>query len=370
MRILFLTPIGGRTGSEICLWHIIKHLTNSTIEAVVYSKQDGDLFKNSPPAVHTFQHKWKRNFFYHFFETVCHKLTKKTPEQWYVKYIHRKFKPQLWYLNTMTMPEFADMAHEMSVPYVVHVHEMLSLFDTQKSANFIKMLANAKMVIACSKATQKILEDIQLKNVHLLTSFLDLEKIKITKSRTEIREELRLPKNAFVWVMSGSISMRKGIDFVPDLLRLLPQNHYLVWLGADSIYMANYYSQRRVEAEKLNFIALGSKNDEDYYNYFNICDGFVLLSREEPFGLVMVEAAYLGKPIVSFDSGGPSEFVQEEMGKVIKCFDLVSMSEEMILIANNKTVINIEKLKARAMEFDIQNQLPKWQKLIETLKLN
>ena len=370
MRILFLTPIGGHTGSEINLWHIIRHLDNSNIEPIVYSKQDGALFKNSPPTVHSFQHSWKHNFFYNFVETVCHKLTKRTPEQWYVKYIHRKFKPQLWYLNTMTMPEFAELACEINIPYIVHVHEMLSLFDTQKSTEFIKMLANAKMVIACSKATMKILEDLGFKNVQLLTSFLDLEKIQVTASRTVIREELKIPKDAFVWVMSGSVSMRKGIDFVPDLLKLLPENHYIVWLGSNSDYTAQYYTQQRVKTEILNFIELGSKKDEEYYNYFNICDGFVLLSREEPFGLVMVEAAYLEKPIVGFDSGGPNEFIQEGMGKVVQCFDLAQMSKQMIAIANHETVINTEKLKARAMEYDIKNQLPKWQKLIETLTLN
>lgn len=370
MRILFITPIGGRTGSEMNLWYILKYLYSHSIECAVYTREYGSLFRNSPPIPNTFQHKWPRNFAYRLIETICHKITKRTPEQWYIIYKHKNFKSNLWYLNTITMPEFASLAEELRIPYIVHVHELMSLYDTQKSTTFINMLSKAKAVIACSIEVKNILEQMGLQNIKYLKPFIDIETIKATQTPTYTKSQLLIPENAFIWAMSGSICMRKGIDFVPDLLTYLPKNTYLVWLGSESEYSAYYYVKKRVELENLNFLALGTQSGMAYYNYLNMCDGFVLLSREEPFGLVMAEAAYLEKPIVSFESGGPNEFIEEGMGEIIPNFDLKKMAEAMMAIMNKETIINRQKLKAKALDCDVKNQAPKWLEIIETLSLN
>ena len=44
------------------------------------------------------------------------------------------------------------------------------------------------------------------------------------------------------------------------------------------------------------------------------CDVFALSSREEPMGLVALEAAMVGKPIVCFaEAGGMPDFVEERV---------------------------------------------------------
>jgi glycosyltransferase involved in cell wall biosynthesis len=50
---------------------------------------------------------------------------------------------------------------------------------------------------------------------------------------------------------------------------------------------------------------------EDAISLMNAADVFVLPSLAEPFGLVIIEAMSLGKPVVSTNAGGPREIVQE-----------------------------------------------------------
>ncbi len=367
MKILFFTPLGSRTGSEMVLWYLMKHLAGTATQTAIYCREAGELFLKESPTPHTFLHKWHRGFLYKTVETIIHKLTGKTHEQWYVLWIHRKFKPDVWYLNTITMGEFGKLAQQLNIPYIVHIHEMLGIYDTIPAVEFEKMLTKSKMIIGDSSVVVNQLNSMGFKNVKLLYEFVETNLIIPNTPALDIKKQLNLPANAFVWLMSGSVCMRKGIDFVPDLLNLLPKNAYLVWVGSASDYTAFYYTQKRTEIEKLNFIYLGKKSDVDYYNHLNMCDGFVLLSREEPFGMVMIEAAYLGKPIVAFNSGGPSEFVLEGMGEVVPCFDIPKMADSMKKIMDGTTKIDTNILKKRALDFDVKNQIENWQQIIETI---
>ena len=368
MKILFLTPTGARTGSEMVLWYLMKQLVGTDVEMAVYTRQSGELFSNQSPTPLTFVNKSKRGFLYNFFEGIYHKIFKRTFEENYLRRVHAQFKPDYWYLNTITMPELAQLAIKLKVPYVLHAHEMVSIYDEYRADNFAAMMHNAKMVIGCSGSVIGQLNQMALNNVQLCHSFIDIQKIKLSTPSSVLRQQLNIPVDAYIWLMSGTMCMRKGIDFVPDVLHKLPQNTYLLWLGSESDYGAYHYVKERVKHEKLNFIALGNKGGSDYYDYLNTADGFVLLSREDPFPLVMIEAAYLQKPIVGFESGGVAEFVQQGMGKVVPAFDIQKLTTAMTDIMEGRLTIDKTILRQRAETFDVKNQIGKWQELIGDLK--
>ena len=57
-----------------------------------------------------------------------------------------------------------------------------------------------------------------------------------------------------------------------------------------------------------------------------MANGLLSLSKEESFSLVMLEAAYLGIPTVSFATGMAKSFIKEGMGKVVERFDVDEMA--------------------------------------------
>lgn len=367
MNILFFTPTGARTGSEMVLWYLINHLKKTSFRSALYALKAGELFAKKSPADVTYINKFHKGLPYYSLEAIHHKVFELTIEDRYVKHIHQKFKPDIWYLNTITMTHFAHLARKLNVPYVVHVHELWDTFDTINANSFSEMLLHAKVVIGCSQVVVDELKKMGLPQVELLHSFIDIEKIKPQQDIQELRKKIGVPPDAFLWLMSGTMCMRKGYDMIPDLLHLLPKNAYILWLGDRSKYGISFYLEQRVKQENLNFIALGVKGEEDYYDYLNVADGFVLTSREDPFPLVMIESAYLQKPIVGFNSGGIDEFVQEGMGKVVPKFDIKQLANAMIDIMDGKLNIDKNVLRRRAETFDVKAQLQNWQQLLNKL---
>ena len=94
-------------------------------------------------------------------------------------------------------------------------------------------------------------------------------------------------------------------------------------------------------------------------------NGFLLTSRQDPFPLVMIEAALLGKPIVSFPSGGVSEFVKEGMGIVTQDISIKQMVKAIRSIMRGETVTSSEKSNEVASRFNIDNGYNDWIKLID-----
>jgi glycosyltransferase involved in cell wall biosynthesis len=58
---------------------------------------------------------------------------------------------------------------------------------------------------------------------------------------------------------------------------------------------------------------LGVKTGRDLYDLFKACDIVAVPSRNEPFGIVILEGWSAYKPVVSTKRGGPSEFVWHEV---------------------------------------------------------
>jgi L-malate glycosyltransferase len=365
MKILFITPTGGRTGSEMMLDYLLHHLNGTSINATLYAPQAGELIRSSS-LKNTYTYPYKRGFIHQIYEGIYAKFTKHTPEDAILKRLNNKLKPDFWYLNTLTLARFGRLAQKLGVPYIVHLHELPQLYDSLKYDEFVAYLTQAKLIIGCSSVVIKRLQQMGFQKLALLHEFIDHERIEVNTTPEQIRDTLNIPTDAYVWVMSGTLSIRKGYDMVPDLLAQLPKNTYLLWLGGGRDSGLRYYVEQRVEREGLNFRFLGELSN-NYYEYLNAADGFVLLAREDPFPLVMMEAAYLQKPLVGFNSGGIQEFVTEGVGAVVEGFDVHSLAQTMQQIMDGTVLIAPDRMRARSLEFSVKNQLPKWLKIIENV---
>ncbi|MFN3782464.1 MAG: glycosyltransferase family 4 protein [Spirosomataceae bacterium] len=358
-RVLFFTPTGGRTGSEMMLKYLISQVSDAVVPAV-FTRGKGEIFQEE--SYSTFKKNKRGVFIESIFNGVYFKIKGELPEIEFVKSIQKQFQADIWYLNTIQMYAFAPVAQKLGIPYIVHVHELIGMYEEVPEHSFENLFRYADKIICCSQMVEERIQSMGYKNTSLIHANIDVSHIQINEKPTLIREKLRIPSNAFVWVMSGSTNLRKGFDLVPDLLANLPDHHYLLWLGASLPTGLRTYVLNRVKQENRHFIMAGELN-ENYYDYLNAADGFVLLSREDPFPLVMLEAAYLQKPIVSFASGGAKEFVLPEMGRVIDTFNPAHLAQEMIRVEQKAIPFSPQIAKERAAYFDVSARKKEWKSI-------
>jgi len=364
-RILFFTPFATRTGSEMMLLYILQNIDRSRFEAGLVSFENGELLKEFPSDIPTFVAPKK----YSLFQKVQFRMGI-NPTLEYLRKVGKEFKADFWYINTTMLPEVYLIAKEFNVRIITHFHELPLTYAYLSDTDMKSIITQSDLLIGCSKVTCDAISDAGGANVKLLYSFIDSTKIKADNSRSdELRKSLGIPKEDFIWVLSGMTSERKGFDFLPEIANQLndPRVH-LIWVGNKISDGLVYYTEQRCRNSKSKTrVYFTGKQKEDYYNYLNLGDGFLLTSRQDPFPLVMIEAAFLGKPIISFPSGGASEFIQEGMGIVTEDISVKQMIDAMHRIMNKEVPLNEETSRARARYFNVSNGYADWIKVIETL---
>ena len=80
--------------------------------------------------------------------------------------------------------------------------------------------------------------------------------------------------------------------------------------------------------------------------------------------MVTLEAAALGKPFVSFNSGGPKEIFRDGMGAVVDSWNVEDMVTAMLQVMRGDIYLNADISRARASEFDISVTVKQWERII------
>lgn len=343
------------------IWYLLAHFDRSLFDIRIVSFSSGELMKQLPTDVKGYVITRTLSLFEKvLFKLGIHVLSRS------IRRIQEEFKADIWYVNTIILPEVYVEAPAFGVKIVTHFHELPLSFEALKRQDMVRIIELSDMLIGCAQCVCDAIEVSGGKNVRLLHSFIDTSRIHFDSKKGEaIRAQLQIKKTDTVWVVSGKCDTRKGFDFLPKIAAQLPNSHHIIWLGSSmesaySAYVESAISQSKYGAK----IHLLGVQDVDYYDYLALSDGFLLLSREDPFPLVMLEAAYLNKPIFSFDSGGVREFLQDGMGKIISNFDTLAMAEILKDFKPEHPVSSLNISRDRAMQFDSNPQMRAWEKLM------
>jgi glycosyltransferase involved in cell wall biosynthesis len=125
-----------------------------------------------------------------------------------------------------------------------------------------------------------------------------------------------VPEGARVIGMVARLQRWKGVHVAVEALRIVlatqPDAH-LVVVGGDHPLEPGYREQLLDLADRLGLAdrvhLVGYQADAT--RWMRACDVIVHASDREPFGIVVLEAMALGKPLVAGSDGGPAEVVRE-----------------------------------------------------------
>ena len=253
-------------------------------------------------------------------------------------------KYDLIYSNTIMNGVFVqDM--RPAAPVITHVHEMDYWIERAGPENVSAVKSQSVTIIAASEAVRECLVNryaMPLEKVVTLYEFVPENALVVdARSSARIRAAFGIMAGDYVVCASGWEFWRKGRDLIPQLLSDL--NHltagrkvHLIWVGAAST--AEDKIKLNFDLKKLGLLSLYHETGivSNAKDYFSAGDVFALLSRDDPFPLVCLENAALGKPLVCFAAaGGMPELVRKGAGIVVPYLDVRAMADAIIKLLND-----------------------------------
>ncbi len=360
-RVLFISPYMGRTGSEKAILQIINNCT--LIQPALFSGQNGTLLNEVIQSIPVYINPLT-NINKNRIQRINNKFGLKTPLDKYLDKIQKEFQPDLWILNTLVNNSVIEYLKKSGLSFAVWSHELFSSFENISGSDLAYIIDNAKFIIGCSVQVCQQFEKAGAKKVELFYETIDISKIK-EAINTSNKSQKQLGKYKHVFVMSGQKGFRKGFHLLPEIAQILAnQKAALVWMGKSNDYGLEELINRQIKNLKLENVFFTNELSDDYYNWFETADYFLLTSIEDPYPLVMLEAAYLQKPIIAFNSGGANEFIKQGMGTVVTNSDISALEPAISELIEGKTIIDKNLLRSEAERHDIKIRIKEFEKIV------
>lgn len=189
---------------------------------------------------------------------------------------------------------------------------------------------------------------------------------------------LKLPAKAFfkknkrqlILGTIGSLLKRKSIDHIIDALKIIRNsfniNAHLIIVGDGVEYeRLRKYAQEIGVFEHITF----TKFSEKPLSWLQLMDIFILSSKNEGFGRVIVEAMQCKKPVIASKSAGPSEIIRHKItGYLYSYGNINEMVSLIIKLAANKrkrTLMGKAGFERVKKLYDIDNYIIGVTKILE-----
>lgn len=221
----------------------------------------------------------------------------------------------------------------------------------------------ADKIVVSTKASAEELKNMGLNNVITIPNFFDIKDlIKQTKEKIDLVK-------GFKYVTISRLDKLKRIDLIIKAMKHINGALYIVGDGPEKENLERLTKKLGIE-EKIIFTG----KQYNVMKYLKNCDCFILASKSEGFGNVIVEAMTAGIPIITTDCpNGPKEILSPE--NALKQIDYPLVTPQGIIISNKGDIAELEKTMQfmrcikhdtcdRINEYDTKKVIGEWEKII------
>jgi glycosyltransferase involved in cell wall biosynthesis len=206
---------------------------------------------------------------------------------------------------------------------------------------------------------------------------MDTQRFNIVKLKkaTEIRNDFGLPSNAALIGIVGRLQHWKGmhvfLEAIAVISKSLPEIRGVVVGGVHDMEPAYpAYLKAQVARLGLGDRVIFAGSQRNVQEWMQAMDVVVHASYREPFGIVVVEAMALGKPVVASVPGGPEEIIRHQVdGLLVKSGDAMELASAIRRYLEEPRLAFRcgEEAKMRAEEFTAARFVERFERAIDTL---
>ncbi|MBX9974427.1 glycosyltransferase [Cytobacillus firmus] len=281
----------------------------------------------------------------------------------YKKMIAAEGKPDIIHAHSCLWGGWAaaKIAKEENIPVMITEHSSKLVREVLKPYEEKEIAATMKLtdkIISVGPSLKKALSQYTDKEIIEIPNIVDFKTFqKESKQQT-------LKSNKFRFFSLALLTPNKGMDIlIKSFAKGFKDQEAELVIGGDGAQKQELVALAKSLGVENQVQFLGAVNRKEVVHHMNACDTFVLASKFETFGVVLIEALACGKPVISTNSGGPSSIVNEKNGIIVPVDDIDELSQAMQSVYSNYSSYDPEEIQkdcsARFSEKVITDQILK-----------
>lgn len=164
--------------------------------------------------------------------------------------------------------------------------------------------------------------------IEVINNGIDCELFKPTESN--FREKYGLRDKKILLGVAMGFDTRKGLDSFIELSKIIADDMHIVLVGV---------SKKQIEILPGNITGIErTANQVELAEIYTAADVFINCTYEDNFPTVNIEALSCGTPVVTFDTGGSKEAIDETCGSIVKKGDVEALYKEICRILDEKNI--------------------------------
>jgi len=378
-NILFVSHDANRAGAQILLLRFLRLLNeNRHFRFSILLKERGIIENEFKEIAQTYfwgkPNSRRRNI---FFSNLYKKITFNNN---YQGNLIRKLKAQKFDLivsNTTTNGDIMPILATLKIPIFTYVHELeMGIQQYTRPEYFKNVKSLSTTFIACAASVKENLilnHQIDAATIKVLPSLLPESALNYNvdhKAKENLRIQYSIPADAFLIGGMGTVDLRKGVDVFLQVANKLKADStiFFLWVGghaSETEFRIFQIDKSRLGLDHVIF----QPSVNNPLDFMAIFDVFFVASREDPYPLVVLEAAMLAKPIICFDkAGGAKDFVENDCGAVIDYLNVDDTVKKIVELKENQTLRENMGRCGQKKVFERHNQITAFQTFVEIME--
>lgn len=229
--------------------------------------------------------------------------------------------------------------YRKTYPYALFCNRTASNFERKKRA--FTGVENLTLVMPSlwlkKEAEKSFLKDYPME---VIPNGIDLQKFHPMQS--SLRNRLQLEGKFVILGVANVWERRKGLEYFVELAAQLPKQMQIILIGL---------SKKQIKGLPSNILGIERTSSiEELAEYYAMANVFVNATLEDNFPTTNLEALACGTPVITFQTGGSPESVEEGCGYVVEKGNTQALLEA--IYKEEKNPCDFEKCRKKAEEYE------------------